>query len=173
MCLNRKHGPIGALQAIHGHADATSCPGKFTLAFDNSTTLDWMHFYWIVALGDKVDGLYPWAIVSVPFGISTFILARDVATFHGKYRTTVLDIAKQEGFAFFFNEPLPTYHDEDCLYAPEYSQCAMSNDSAPAMLEHAGHREERMERHKSKKTARRKTKSQIQWAPQVRKKKAF
>lgn len=76
--------------------------------------------YWVLAVGpvtDTADGTYPWAVVSTPFLISLFILARDVERFRSTYQVPVLDLAKQKGFTNIFNKPLETFQGSICQYA--------------------------------------------------------
>ena len=57
-------------------------------------------FYWVIATGNIEPGknLYPWGIVSSPFGVNLFILARDVEEFRTKYKEEVLEFVKSKGF---------------------------------------------------------------------------
>lgn len=87
----------------------------------DKSTLPFAGFYWIVKLGDIEPGQsqYPYAIVSVPFQTSLFILARDVEEFRLKYKDSVLQLVKDMGFKYFFNKPIETYQSEECNYPPE------------------------------------------------------
>lgn len=125
---------------MQGFAKPTSSPGKFNVEFNDesvggrslhpsSELLDVLHFhhghYWVVALGPLIpvtgpgeQQQYAWAVVSVPFGLSVFVLARDVTAFREQYQEEVLDMVKKKGFLLPFNKPLETYQADDCDYAP-------------------------------------------------------
>ena len=94
-------------------------PGEFRLTMDKSV-LPFAGFYWIVKLGDIEPGYteYPYAIVSVPFQTSLFILARDVDEFRMKYKDVVLQLVKDMGYTYFFNRPIETYQSAECAYPP-------------------------------------------------------
>lgn len=108
--------PTGKLVQVEGKAVNKlfkSDPGKFEVDIVREG------YYWIVALGEIVDGLYQWALVSVPFQLQLFILARDVDAFRSDYEEMVLKLADDLGFTLFFNKPLPTFQsNRDCEYAP-------------------------------------------------------
>eukprot|EP00052_Salpingoeca_macrocollata_P030636 m.320345 g.320345 ORF g.320345 m.320345 type:complete len:204 (+) comp23964_c0_seq1:154-765(+) len=83
--------------------------------------------YWIIELGPQIftntsicpqPPCYDYAIVSDGFGISLFVLARDVATFRAKYDEGVRRNLTALGFDKFFNKPEPTLQSPDCDYPP-------------------------------------------------------
>jgi hypothetical protein len=57
-------------------------------------------------------------VVTVPFGVELFVLARDVSTFKDKYERLVLAMLKLHGFDRPINAPVETYQGNDCAYAP-------------------------------------------------------
>ena len=106
--------PTGLLSQATGRAindDYSHAPGKFRLTFD-SVKSPLAGFFWIVDLGEIEPGQsqYPYAVVSVPFQTSLFILARDVDKFRLKYKDLVLKIVENKGFVYFLNKPMETYH---------------------------------------------------------------
>jgi lipocalin len=107
------------LQFVDGAAYKTISPGKFTIKFnvDGSTTSG---DYWIVQLGNipASQTLYPWAMISTPFQTQLYILARDPKTFRSTYEEQALASARQKGFTYRYNRPLPTYQGDDCDYPP-------------------------------------------------------
>eukprot|EP01031_Cornospumella_fuschlensis_P033835 gene33835-40938_t len=144
----RYYGPSGKLETVDGYATQPSGdPGKFVITFDSTQghnidyydpndetmKIDNMYSsrimsqmkgnYWVIALGDpepdKPKNPYPWAVVSQPFGLMLFILARDVELFRERYENEVLKLVKKKGFIFPFNKPLETYQGSSCQYAPE------------------------------------------------------
>lgn len=104
--------------AVNDAADKE--PGKYRISMpDSSAPFD--GFYWVVAVGDIPSGetQYPWAIVSVPFQTSLFILARDVDDFKENLQETALKVAEDKGFTFFFNKPIATFQStSECEYPP-------------------------------------------------------
>eukprot|EP01031_Cornospumella_fuschlensis_P025338 gene25338-30597_t len=136
------------LETVDGYATQPSGdPGKFVITFDSTQEsniddydpndetmkIDNMYSsrnmsqmkgnYWAIALGDpepdKPNNPYPWAVVSQPFGLMLFILARNVELFRERYENEVLKLVKKKGFIFPFNKPLETYQESNCQYAPE------------------------------------------------------
>lgn len=97
--------------------DYKRSPGKFRLTFDSMKS-PFAGFYWIVRVGEIESGetQYPWAIVSVPFQTSVFVLARDVKIFRTQYQEAVLQMLEDLGFKFFFNKPIETFHGPKCTY---------------------------------------------------------
>jgi hypothetical protein len=76
----------------------------------------WFSFYWVVAVGTPVNGLYPWSIVSDPLGATSFVLARDVATYNLYYSAVVNGILEEEGLMKKWNEMHTTYQLGNCAY---------------------------------------------------------
>ena len=111
-------------------------PGEFRLTMDKSV-LPFAGFYWIVKLGDIEPGYteYPYAIVSVPFQTSLFILARDVDEFRMKYKDVVLQLVKDMGYTYFFNKPIETYHSAACNYPPSLERAFIQPKYSPAFLD--------------------------------------
>jgi lipocalin len=76
--LNRTNG----LEQIKGYAYSTgSEPGKLTVHLDG-VPVD--SPYWIIKLGDSLEK-YTYSIITVPSGISLWVLARNVEEFYEKY----------------------------------------------------------------------------------------
>ncbi len=102
----------------------------------DKSVLPFAGFYWIVKLGDIEPGQtqYPYAIVSVPFQTSLFILARDVDEFRLKYKDEVLQLVKDMGFSYFFNKPIETYHSAECAYPPTQPVPPKPPKSGPSTL---------------------------------------
>lgn len=93
-------------------------PGKFKIDLESAPMEG---YYWVIAVGeiDAATNKYPWSVVSVPFGTTLFILARNITEFESKYESSVLQLVKSRGFKFFLNKPLPTFQsDTECVYAP-------------------------------------------------------
>lgn len=98
-------------------------PGKLRVVMSQSSTPIDEHLYWIVDVGEiDANGQYCWAIVSVPFRHSLFILARDVEAFKTTMAPTVLQRAEQLGFTQFYNRPQVVYQAPDCEYVAPPAQ---------------------------------------------------
>ena len=112
--------PDGEVATIDGYAyydspeAALENPGQLKLHFDIVPTDG---PYWILALGPiESGGLYAWTVVSDPFMLSLFILARNVEEFHEKYETEVITLVANLGFTNSYNRPIPVYQGSDCVY---------------------------------------------------------
>ena len=62
-------------------------------------------------------GLYEWAVVSDPFELSLFVLARDVKTFFTRYNATVFSELERIGFNRLLNHPRQTVQDGCAPYS--------------------------------------------------------
>lgn len=107
----------GEKKRITGKAtndDPKDEPGKYSIDFAGVPREG---NYWIIAVGDKDGDQYPWAVVSSPFKLQLFILARNVNEFREKYEEEVLKLVKDQGFDKDLNKPLETYQGDDCAYS--------------------------------------------------------
>ena len=130
--------PTGILNQATGHAinnHFVNAPGEFRLTFD-AVKPPLAGFFWIVNLGAFEPGQtqYPYAIVSVPFQTSLFILARDVDEFRMKYKDVVLQLVKDMGYTYFFNIPIETYHSAACNYPPSLERAFIQPKYSPAFI---------------------------------------
>jgi lipocalin len=76
--------------------------------------------YDIIMLGPETYGefgLYEYAVVSDPFEISLFVLARDVTTFFKRYNQTVFEELQKIGFTRIFNKAKLTVQDGCAPYS--------------------------------------------------------
>ena len=67
--------------------------------------------YWITSLGPENannGGLYDWAVVTDPFQMNLFVLARNVTYFYANYNASVYTMLLNEGFNGPLNSPVPT-----------------------------------------------------------------
>merc|ERR1711976_453715 len=109
--------PNGPVNDINGFAYTTDEPGKLEVDLFGGSLL--RAPYWIVQLGPESfgeEGLYDYAIVTDPFRLFLFVLARDVQGFETNYEAQVLEWLENNGFDSILNYPIKTYHDESCLY---------------------------------------------------------
>ena len=76
--------------------------------------------YTIVALGPENDyngGLYDWAVVTDPFQLGLFVLARNVTQFYAIYNASVYTMLLNMGFDTGLNNPVPVQQ-LGCTYWP-------------------------------------------------------
>ena len=114
-------GDLFDVDAVATNNHYMLAPGKYRLEMDN-THIPFDGFYWVVEVGevDPTSGQYQWAIVSVPFQLELFILARDVDVFNSDFEEEVLNKVEDYGFTNFLNKPVKVYQSSsDCQYAPE------------------------------------------------------
>lgn len=127
------NGTVSQAIGIASNENFNVDPGKFRVSFTTSAmssaksvlpfslfspfskSFSPQGFYWIIDVGDIDTSTtnqlqqYPWAIVSTPFQLLLFVLARDVDEFRSKYEEKVLDRVADLGFTSFFNKPLETF----------------------------------------------------------------
>lgn len=101
----RINSGTGTKDGIQGYAYATSQPGQLVVHLDGVPV---NAPYWVLALGPVENNLYQWAVVSDPFRVSLFVLARDVADFQSRFQATVLSFLSANGFNGLLNSPLVT-----------------------------------------------------------------
>jgi apolipoprotein D and lipocalin family protein len=118
------HGaPDGPTRGGEGIAYGNSeAPGKLNVYMDGQSTFASLYsYYWIAAVSpiDAATGQYQWAVISDPNKLYLFVLARDATQFKVLYEDDVLDLVKDLGFDTFWNKPIETYQQADCVYSPE------------------------------------------------------
>ena len=98
----------------YGYPQCDCTTGKWLVKFDSS---DKPGYYWVYELGPiNKDGLYDYSVVTAPFGLVVFILARDPQTFKKLYEDDLLKSLKDAGFSTPWNSPIETYQGKDCVY---------------------------------------------------------
>lgn len=115
--LNSQYTLNDELEQIEGFAyysdnvNSKEEPGKLTVHLDGVPRDS---PYWVLNIGSEVDGYYDWAIVSDPFGLSLFVLARNVDRYYDNYDDYVLTLLKDYGF----DNPIQIEQD-NCDYVQE------------------------------------------------------
>jgi len=110
--------PSGAVYTIDGYGYQTNPkePGQLNVVLQSADALPFPAPYWILELGPiNADGLYDYAIVSDSFSLFLFVLARDVATYNAKYRSSVSKTLTDMGFTGI-KAPIESYQKSDCVY---------------------------------------------------------
>lgn len=108
--INSQINSNNDLEQITGYAyyTNTSEPGKLTVHLDG-VPVD--SPYWVVKLGEVIDEQYQYSIISVPSGISLWVLTRDLTIFYNKYDKEVRQYLDSNNFKY---ETI--VQDETCEY---------------------------------------------------------
>jgi lipocalin len=108
----RQYGVDGPARRILGWADATDRaePGQLTVHLQ---TTEFPAPYWVLALGPATynGSLYEYSVVSDPFQLTLFVLARNLSAFATRWQVEVLDFLKGRGFTRVLNTPVATVQD--------------------------------------------------------------
>ena len=112
----RQYSVDGPERRILGWAaqDSSAEPGQLTVHLQ---TTEFPAPYWIYALGPPTYGnsLYEYSIVSDPFRLTLFVLARNATEFNKRWNTNVTAFLAAQGFTNFLNRPRPTVQ-QGCTY---------------------------------------------------------
>lgn len=74
---------------------------------------------WVVKLGPSSfgdNGLYQYSVVTDNLQATLFVLARNVDTFKSQFDEEVTTWLAENGFTHFWNKPVPTVQNKNCLY---------------------------------------------------------
>jgi len=115
----RKNNATGPVNSVYGTAAVpdTSKPGRIVVNFMGSKSSK--PNYLVVKLGPPIFGesaLYEYSVVTTPYKLMVWVLARDVNVFKEKYEKEVSDFLKSNGYDYFWNRPKNTYQGNDCVY---------------------------------------------------------
>lgn len=108
--LNSQINSDYELEQISGYAyyTNTSEPGKLSVHLDG-VPVD--SPYWVVKLGEELNGQYQYSIISVPSGVSLWVLVRNIEDFYDKYDEEVKEYLNENSFKY---ETI--IQDESCEY---------------------------------------------------------
>ena len=97
--LNSQINSDYELEQISGYAyyTNTSEPGKLSVHLDG-VPVD--SPYWVVKLGEELNGQYQYSIISVPSGVSLWVLARNIEDFYDKYDEEVKEYLNENSFKY-------------------------------------------------------------------------
>jgi lipocalin len=103
----RQYNTSGPERQIFGWAEATdpSKPGELTVHLQ---TTGFGAPYWVYQLGPVEHDQYEYSIVSDPFKLTLFVLARNVSKFFKKYNANVSEYLTEQGFTSLVNSPILT-----------------------------------------------------------------
>lgn len=112
----RQYSTEGPERIIHGWANVpnTSEPGQLVVHLQQT---DFPAPYWIYELGpDTYEGSqYQYSIVSDPFRLTLFVLARNLTLFAQEWQANVLETLRALGFTRILNQPIAT-DQTNCTY---------------------------------------------------------
>jgi lipocalin len=110
----RQYNTTGPERQIFGWAETVDLakPGELTVHLQ---TTAFGAPYWIYELGPVEKEEYQYSIVSDPFKLTLFVLARNVSKFMDKYNRNVTDYLTEQGFTTLLNSPILTPQ-EGCEY---------------------------------------------------------
>lgn len=93
--LDKNHN----VESISGYAYYKNItePGKLTVHLDGVPTDS---PYWIIKLGELVNNEYQYSIISVPSGISLWVITRDVEKFYDLYAYEVKEFLEKYNFKY-------------------------------------------------------------------------
>lgn len=97
--LNSQISKKNELQTIGGYAyyEYKNQPGKLTVHLDG-TPKDFP--YWVVKLGEVVDGEYQYSVITTPSELAMWVLARDIDVFAKKYDAEVRQYLDSNNFTY-------------------------------------------------------------------------
>jgi apolipoprotein D and lipocalin family protein len=105
----RQFSPQGSERPIYGWANTPNAsePGQLTVHLE---TTEFPAPYWVYELGPATynGSLYEYAVVSDPFKLTLFVLARNLTTFAEEWEAGVLQRLNTAGFTGFLNTPIAT-----------------------------------------------------------------
>lgn len=111
----RQYGVDGPERVIYGWANTAnaSAPGELTVHLQGTGSFGAP--YWIFDLGPVGEEGYSYSVVSDPFRLTLFVLARNLTEFAELWSADVLTELKEAGYTGFLNTPSATVQ-ANCTY---------------------------------------------------------
>jgi lipocalin len=107
--LERQYSVDGPFRRVLGWAaqDAGAAAGELTVHLQ---TVEFGAPYWVFELGPATynGSLYEYSVVSDPFKLTLFILARNLTRFASEWASGVLERLKDAGYTRILNTPIAT-----------------------------------------------------------------
>lgn len=119
--VNREHygsvtGPEVNVTGYAFQPEPIAEPGQLIVYLHGDNASPFPAPYWILKVGPENDqSQYDYAVVSDPFRLTLFVLARDVDRYFAKYDTEVRAFLRANGFTEFWNEPI-VLDQTNCTY---------------------------------------------------------
>lgn len=115
----RQYNTSGPIRRVLGWADTANIsePGELSVHLQ---TTDFPAPYWVYELGPPTfnGSQYEYSVVSDPFKLTLFVLARNLTEFATTWASGVLQRLKENGYTDFWNTPVATVQ-ENCEYWTE------------------------------------------------------
>lgn len=112
----RQYGPQGPERPVFGWANTPNSqePGQLQVHLQ---TTNFPAPYWVYFLGPPTynGSMYQYSVVSDPFHLTLFVLARNLTLFAEEWQAEVLQNLTDLGFTKFYNTPIATKQ-ENCTY---------------------------------------------------------
>jgi lysozyme C len=124
--LNSQLNRNNEIEKINGYGYYTNVsePGKLTVHLDG-VPVD--SPYWIVKLGEIVDGQYQYSIITTPSGISLWVLTRDIDRFNEFYANEVTDFLDATNFKYVSIKQTDFKANIQYLNTNYQSECQVAN----------------------------------------------
>jgi lipocalin len=130
----------------YGYYENINEPGQLTVHLDG-VPVD--SPYWVVKLGEVIDEQYQYSIITVPSGISNWILSRNLSEFYDKYNSEVTEYLNQNNYKYVkisqdnceYNyeqvkkfQPFESNYKSECQVATYLKNAGFSQSSLPTMV---------------------------------------
>jgi len=124
--LNTQLNENKEIEEINGYAyyKNVSEPGKLTVHLDG-VPVD--SPYWVVKLGEIVDNQYQYSIITVPSGVSLWVLTRDLTKFYELYDDEVSDFLNNYNFRYITIEQTDCNQNKKILTSNYQTECQIAS----------------------------------------------
>lgn len=103
-----RYGSVnGPVQDITGYALITENPGQLMVYFSDNFPAP----YWVVKIGPVIDNEYQYSVVSDPYMLGLYVLARNVTQYYELYDEEVQTFLEENSFTSIYNSPIQIVHD--------------------------------------------------------------
>ena len=107
----RKGSITGTYEYIEGYGKTTDTGGELLIYLSDQYPAP----YWIIKIGPIFNDEYQYSVVSDPYKIGLYVLARDVDEYYQLYNEEVMTFLNETGFDNKYNSPIQTVQD-GCIY---------------------------------------------------------
>ena len=101
----------GPPQNISGYAITTQEPGQLIVYFSGNAPAP----YWVIKIGPIINDEYQYSVVSDPYMLGLYVLARNIDEYYQNYNDEVQEFLNETGFRTLYNTPIQVIHD-GCEY---------------------------------------------------------
>lgn len=107
----RKGSVTGEYDYIEGYGKTTDTGGELLIYLFGQTPAP----YWIIKIGPVINDEYQYSVVSDPYMLGLYVLARDVNEYYKLYNEDVMTFLNETGFNGYYNSPVRTIQ-HNCSY---------------------------------------------------------